>query len=313
VSFACVFPGQGSQSVGMLAALAADEAVVRDAFAEANDALGYDLWAICKDGPAEALNDTRRTQPALLAAGVAVWRAWRAHGGDTPALMAGHSLGEYTALVCAGALDFGAALKLVEHRGELMQQAVPAGTGAMAAVIGLDDEGVRAACAEAAQGDVVEAVNYNSPGQVVIAGHAAAVERAGAAAKARGAKRVLPLPVSVPSHCALMKPAAEALATRLADTAFNAPATPVVLNVTAGPATDAAAIRDALARQLYSPVRWVESMCYAADAGVTMLVECGPGKVLGGLAKRIDERLSGVSINDPDSLKAALAAVKDSQ
>lgn len=297
----------------MLGPLATNEAVVRDAFAEAGDALGYDLWALCQNGPADALNETRRTQPALLAAGVAVWRAWQVHDGATPALMAGHSLGEYTALVCAGALDFGTALKLVEHRGELMQQAVPAGTGAMAAVIGLDDEGVRAACAEAAQGEVVEAVNYNSPGQVVIAGHAAAVERAGAAAKARGAKRVLPLPVSVPSHCALMQPAADALAMRLAETAFGTPNVPVVLNVTAAPATDAGAIRDALARQLHSPVRWVESMRYAADAGVTMLVECGPGKVLGGLAKRIDERLAGISANDPDSLTAALAAVKEAQ
>lgn len=297
----------------MLAALASDETVVREAFVEAGDALGYDLWALCHDGPADALNETHRTQPALLAAGVAVWRAWRARGGAKPALMAGHSLGEYTALVCAGALDFGAALKLVEHRGELMQQAVPAGTGAMAAIIGLDDDGVRAACAEAGQGDVVEAVNFNSPGQVVIAGHAAAVERAGAAAKARGAKRVLPLPVSVPSHCALMKPAAEALAKRLADTAFNEPTVPVVLNVTAAPAGDAGAIRDALARQLHSPVRWVESMRYAADAGVTLLVECGPGKVLGGLAKRIDDRLAGVSVNDPDSLTAALAAVKEAR
>ncbi len=312
MSFACVFPGQGSQSVGMLETLAADEAVVRDTFAEAGNALGYDLWAVVQGGPADALNETHRTQPALLAAGVAVWRAWRARGGATPTLMAGHSLGEYTALVCAGALDFSTALKLVEHRGALMQQAVPAGTGAMAAVIGLDDDGVRAACADAAQGEVVEAVNYNSPGQVVIAGHTAAVERAGAAAKTRGAKRVLPLPVSVPSHCALMKPAADALASRLADTTFDTPNVPVVLNVTAAPATDAGAIREALARQLHSPVRWVESMRYAADAGVTLLVECGPGKVLGGLAKRIDERLSGISANDPDSLMAALAAVKDS-
>lgn len=312
MSFACVFPGQGSQSVGMLETLAADEAVVRDTFAEAGNALGYDLWALVQGGPADALNETHRTQPALLAAGVAVWRAWRARGGATPTLMAGHSLGEYTALVCAGALDFSTALKLVEHRGALMQQAVPAGTGAMAAVIGLDDDGVRAACADAAQGEVVEAVNYNSPGQVVIAGHTAAVERAGAAAKTRGAKRVLPLPVSVPSHCALMKPAADALASRLADTTFDTPNVPVVLNVTAAPATDAGAIREALARQLHSPVRWVESMRYAADTGVTLLVECGPGKVLGGLAKRIDERLSGISANDPDSLMAALAAVKDS-
>lgn len=297
----------------MLEALAADESAVRDVFAEATDTLGYDLWALCTEGPADALNETHRTQPALLTAGVAVWRAWRAHDGAIPAVMAGHSLGEYTALVCAGALDFRAAIKLVEHRGELMQQAVPAGTGAMAAIIGLDDDGVRAACAEAAQGDVVEAVNYNSPGQVVIAGHAAAVERAGTAAKARGAKRALPLPVSVPSHCALMKPAADALAKRLADTEFNEPTVPVVLNVTAAPATDAAAIRDALARQLHSPVRWVESMRYAAETGVTLLVECGPGKVLGGLAKRIDDRLAGISVNDPDSLTAALAAVKDAR
>ena len=311
MSFACVFPGQGSQSVGMLGALAEAESVVRDTFAEARDALGYDLWSLCADGPAERLNETQRTQPALLTAGVAVWRAWRAHGGPMPALVAGHSLGEYTALVCADALGFADAVRLVEFRGRVMQDAVPLGSGAMAAVIGLDDDGVRAACAEAAHGEVVAAVNFNSPGQVVIAGHAAAVERAGAAAKARGAKRVLPLPVSVPSHCALMVPAAERLAERLEDTAVVAPSIPVIMNATAARADTPDAIRAALAQQLHQPVRWTESMRKAADDGVTLLVECGPGKVLTGLAKRIDERLGGIAANDPETLAAAIDAAKE--
>lgn len=311
MSFACVFPGQGSQSVGMLAGLAEAEQSVRDTFAEAGDALGYDLWQLCLQGPASELNATDRTQPALLAAGVAVWRAWHAHGGPAPACVAGHSLGEYTALVCAGALDFSAAVRLVEHRGRLMQDAVPVGSGAMAAVLGLDDDSVRAACAEAAGDEVVAAVNFNSPGQVVIAGHTAAVERAGALAKVRGAKRVLPLPVSVPSHCALMQPAAEKMARRLADTPIRRPAIPVVLNVTAAPAGDPEAIRDALARQLHSPVLWSASMRRVADDGATLLVECGPGKVLSGLARRIDERLDGIATSDPDGLAAALAAARE--
>lgn len=311
MSFACVFPGQGSQSVGMLADLAEAERAVRDTFAEAGDALGYDLWKLCLEGPAAELNATDRTQPALLAAGVAVWRAWQARGGPAPTLVAGHSLGEYTALVCAGALDFTAAVRLVEHRGRLMQDAVPVGTGAMAAVLGLDDDAVRAVCAEAAGDEVVEPVNFNAPGQVVIAGNAAAVDRAGAAAKAHGAKRVLPLPVSVPSHCALMRPAAEKMARRLADTPIRRPAIPVVLNITAALAGDPETIRDALTRQLHSPVRWVESMRAAAGQGVRLLVECGPGKVLTGLAKRIDDRLEGVAANDPATLKAALAAATE--
>lgn len=311
MSFACVFPGQGSQAVGMLADLAAAEPVVRETFTQASEALGYDLWELCRQGPASELDATDRTQPALLTAGVAVWRAWEARGGATPALMAGHSLGEYTALVCAGALDFTAAVRLVEYRGKLMQEAVPVGIGAMAAVLGLDDDAVHAACAEAAGDEVVEAVNYNAPGQVVIAGHAGAVERAGAAAKARGAKRIVPLPVSVPSHCALMKPAAEKMARRLADTPIRRPGVPVLQNATAAAAADPESIRDALARQLYSPVRWVEAMQLAAGQGVTLLVECGPGKVLGGMARRIDPRLEGLSVNDPSTLDAALAATRE--
>lgn len=311
MTFACVFPGQGSQAVGMLAALAAREPVVGETFSEASEALGYDLWALCQQGPVAELNETDKTQPALLAAGYAVWRAWQRRGGPLPGLVAGHSLGEYTALVCAGALDFAAAVRLVEHRGKLMQEAVPVGVGAMAAVIGLDDEAVRDACARAADGEVVEAVNYNSPGQVVIAGHAPAVERAGEIARSLGAKRVMPLPVSVPSHCRLMKPAADRMAKRLADTPIRRPSFPVIQNVTARTAEDPEAIRDALARQLYSPVLWVESMRNAAGQGVTRILEFGPGKVLGGLAKRIDDRLSGQSVNDPESLDGALTAVEE--
>lgn len=313
MTVACVFPGQGSQAVGMLAALAEREPVVSAVFDEAGEALGYDLWALCQNGPATELNETDKTQPALLAAGFAVWRAWRQRGGPVPALVAGHSLGEYTALVCAGALDFAAAVRLVEYRGKLMQEAVPVGVGAMAAVIGLDDDAVREACARAAGEEVVEAVNYNSPGQVVIAGHAGAVERAGEIARSLGAKRVLPLPVSVPSHCRLMKPAAERMAKRLADTPIRRPSIGVVLNVTAETAEDPEAIRDALARQLYSPVRWVESMRYVAGQGVTRVLEFGPGKVLGGLAKRIDDRLTGVSVNDPGSLDGALNTMEGTE
>lgn len=308
MSFAAVFPGQGSQSVGMLASLAEAHPEVQRTFAEASEALGYDLWALTQQGPEEKLNATERTQPALLAAGVAAWRVWKAAGGSDPVAMAGHSLGEYTALVCAGALEFKAAVKLVEFRGQAMQQAVPAGQGAMAAILGLDDDQVRAACAEAAQGEVVEAVNYNSPGQVVIAGNKAAVERASEACKARGAKRALPLPVSAPSHCALMLPAAEKLATRLADMQVKVPAIPVIQNVDVQSHTDAAGIRAALKAQLHSPVRWVESAQRLAALGGTKQLEFGPGKVLAGLAKRIDKAIEAYPVYDPTTLQAALAA-----
>lgn len=312
MSIASVFPGQGSQSVGMLSELAGAHAVVRETFDEAGEALGYDLWALCQQGPESDLNGTDRTQPAMLAAGVAAWRAWTAAGGPATHMTAGHSLGEYTALVCAGALDFEAAVRLVEHRGRLMQEAVPVGVGAMAAVLGLDDEAVVSACSEAAGDEVVEAVNYNSPGQVVIAGHARAVERAIEIAKSRGARRAVLLPVSVPSHCALMKPAAERMAKRLADTPIRRPRIPVILNVTAEVAEDPERIRECLARQLHSPVRWSASMRAAADAGVTLLLEFGPGKVLSGLARRIDERLVGEPVNDPASMESALSAARGS-
>ncbi|MDP5037453.1 MAG: ACP S-malonyltransferase, partial [Alishewanella sp.] len=255
---AIVFPGQGSQSVGMLNELYQQHTVVQDTFAEASAALGYDLWALVSTGPESELNETHRTQPALLAASVAVWRLWQQQNGAAPAYFAGHSLGEYSALVCAGVLSLADAVKLVEKRGHYMQQAVPAGVGAMSAIIGLDDAAIAKACAEAAQGEVVSPVNYNSPGQVVIAGHKAAVERAGEACKAAGAKRALPLPVSVPSHCALMRPAAEQLALDLAALNFAAPSTPVVNNVDVMATNIQAEIKDALIRQLYSPVCFIE-------------------------------------------------------
>lgn len=304
--FAMVFPGQGSQTVGMLAELAADNPIVEATFKEASDALGYDLWQLTQQGPAEELNKTWQTQPALLAASVALFRLWQQKGGKTPAMMAGHSLGEYSALVCAGVLDFAEAIKLVELRGKLMQEAVPAGTGAMQAIIGLDDAAIQQACEEAAQGEVVSPVNFNSPGQVVIAGHKDAVERAGAACKAAGAKRALPLPVSVPSHCALMKPAADKLAVALENITFNAPALPVVNNVDVKCETSPEAIRSALVRQLYSPVRWTECVEFMAAQGVTSLLEVGPGKVLTGLTKRIVDTLTASAVNDPASLAAAL-------
>ncbi|MGC1054774.1 ACP S-malonyltransferase [Pantoea agglomerans] len=304
--FAFVFPGQGSQTVGMLTELAATYPLVEETFREASDALGYDLWQLVSQGPAEELNKTWQTQPALLAASVAVYRVWQQQGGEQPALMAGHSLGEYSALVCAGVLNFADAVKLVELRGKLMQEAVPEGTGAMQAIIGLDDAAIRKACEESAQGQVVSPVNFNSPGQVVIAGNKEAVERAGAACKAAGAKRALPLPVSVPSHCALMKPAADKLAVALESITFNAPAVPVINNVDVKAETDAAAIRHALVRQLYSPVRWTESVEAMAAQGVTQLLEMGPGKVLTGLTKRIVDSLTAAAVNDTASLTAAL-------
>ncbi|AYN26679.1 MULTISPECIES: ACP S-malonyltransferase [Buttiauxella] len=304
--FAFVFPGQGSQAPGMLAEIAAANPVVEATFREASAALGYDLWALTQQGPAEELNKTWQTQPALLTASVALWRVWQQQGGKTPVMMAGHSLGEYSALVCAGVIDFADAVRLVELRGKLMQEAVPAGTGAMYAIIGLDDASIAKACEEAAQGEVVSPVNYNSPGQVVIAGNKDAVERAGAACKAAGAKRALPLPVSVPSHCALMKPAADKLAVALENITFNAPTVPVVNNVDVKCETSPEAIRSALVRQLYSPVQWTKSVEFMAAQGVTQLLEVGPGKVLTGLTKRIVDTLTASAINEPVALSAAL-------
>ena len=302
--FAIVFPGQGSQAVGMLADLAEQYAVVKQTFAEASEVLGYDLWALVQDGPVEDLNQTFRTQPALLAASVAIWRVWQQLGLEQPAVLAGHSLGEYSALVCAGVIDFKQAIKLVELRGQLMQQAVPAGTGAMYAIIGLEDEAIAKACADAAQGEVVSPVNFNSPGQVVIAGQKDAVERAGVLCKEAGAKRALPLPVSVPSHCALMKPAADELAKTLSELEFNAPQIPVINNVDVVAETDPVKIKDALIRQLYSPVRWTECVEQMSAQGVEKLIEMGPGKVLTGLTKRIVKTLEGVAVNDVASLDA---------
>jgi [acyl-carrier-protein] S-malonyltransferase len=304
--FAMVFPGQGSQTVGMLAELAAENPTVEQTFREASAALGYDLWSLVQQGPAEELNKTWQTQPALLAASVAIFRVWQEKGGSKPAMLAGHSLGEYSALVCAGVIDFQQAIKLVELRGKLMQEAVPEGTGAMQAIIGLDDAAIAKACEESAQGQVVSPVNFNSPGQVVIAGNKEAVERAGAACKAAGAKRALPLPVSVPSHCALMKPAADKLAEALEKLTFNAPELPVVNNVDVKCETSPEAIRSALVRQLYNPVRWTGCVEFMAQEGVTSLLEVGPGKVLTGLTKRIVDTLTAAPVNDPASLSAAL-------
>ncbi|EGQ9303219.1 ACP S-malonyltransferase [Vibrio vulnificus] len=300
--FAIVFPGQGSQAVGMLADLGEQYEIVKQTFAQASEALGYDLWALVQNGPAEDLNQTFRTQPALLASSVAIWRVWQELGLAQPENLAGHSLGEYSALVCAGVIDFQEAIKLVELRGQLMQEAVPAGTGAMYAIIGLDDEAIAKACEEAAQGDVVSPVNFNSPGQVVIAGSKDAVERAGALCKEAGAKRALPLPVSVPSHCALMKPAAEKLAVALESIEFKAPQLPVINNVDVVAETDPAKIKDALVRQLYSPVRWTESVELMSSQGVEKLLEMGPGKVLTGLTKRIVKSLEAAAVNDVASL-----------
>ncbi|EPP22476.1 ACP S-malonyltransferase [Vibrio fluvialis] len=302
--FAIVFPGQGSQAVGMLAELGEQYDVVKQTFAEASDALGYDLWALVQNGPAEDLNQTFRTQPALLASSVAIWRVWQELGLEQPEVLAGHSLGEYSALVCAGVIDFKAAIKLVELRGQLMQEAVPAGTGAMYAIIGLDDAAIAKACEEAAQGDVVSPVNFNSPGQVVIAGQKDAVERAGALCKEAGAKRALPLPVSVPSHCVLMKPAAEKLAVALEALTFNTPQIPVINNVDVVAETDPAKIKDALVRQLHSPVRWTEGVEKMAEQGIEKLIEVGPGKVLTGLTKRIVKTLDAAAVNDIASLEA---------
>jgi [acyl-carrier-protein] S-malonyltransferase len=313
MSLALVFPGQGSQSVGMLAALAAAEPVVQQTFAEASAVLGYDLWALCQHGPESELGTTERTQPAMLAAGVATWRAWRRHGGPRPAAMAGHSLGEYTALVCSGALDFADAVALVAFRGRVMQEAVPLGTGAMAAILGLDDPQVVEACREAEHGEVVEAVNFNAPGQVVIAGHATAVARAIELARARGAKRAVPLPVSVPSHSRLMTGAARQLAEKLAGVEVRMPDVPAVYTVDVQVHASPEGIRRALTEQLYKPVRWAETVRAMLAAGATTLVECGPGKVLTSLNRRIERRadLAMLAVEDPAGLAAALAACQE--
>ena len=306
MKLAFVFPGQGSQSVGMMQGWG-DRAEVRATFAEASDALGQDLWALVTDGPADLLNQTVNTQPAMLAADVAAWRVWQAAVGATPALLAGHSLGEYAALVAAGSLNFADAIKLVRFRAEAMQAAVPEGVGAMAAILGLDDDAVRAVCSEAAAGEVVEAVNLNSPGQVVIAGNKAAVERAMALAKEKGAKRALPLPVSVPSHSSLMLPAAAKLLAHLQAITITAPAIPVLHNTDVQCHADADAIRAALAKQLHTPVRWVETVQALKAAGIERVIECGPGRVLAGLARRIDDSLPAVTLVDEASLAAALS------
>ncbi|AZL85388.1 [acyl-carrier-protein] S-malonyltransferase [Aliivibrio salmonicida] len=304
-NFAIVFPGQGSQAVGMLAELGEQHEVVTQTFAEASEALGYDLWSLVQNGPAEDLNQTFRTQPALLATSVALWRVWQEQGLAQPSVLAGHSLGEYSALVCAGVIDFKEAIKLVELRGQLMQEAVPAGVGAMFAIIGLDNDSIAKACEDAAQDEVVSPVNFNSPGQVVIAGNKDAVERAGVLCKEAGAKRALPLPVSVPSHCALMKPAADKLAVALESIEFSTPVLPVINNVDVIAETDPEKIKDALVRQLYCPVRWTEVVEQMAEQGVEMLYEVGPGKVLTGLTKRIVKSLSAAAVNDAASLEAA--------
>ena len=309
MTLAFVFPGQGSQSVGMLNTLAEAYPQVQETFAEASAALGYDLWSIATAGPEEKLNQTEITQPAMLSAGVAVWRAWQAENGPQPVVMAGHSLGEYTALTCAGAIMFADAVKLVADRGRFMQEAVPAGKGGMAAIVGLDDDQVRALCSQAAQGEVLSPVNFNSPGQVVIAGTAAAVARAVEQAKSAGAKLAKQLPVSVPSHCALMHPAAERMRERLKQLKIETPRIPVLHNAHVRTESNADAIRDALVRQVESPVRWVETIQKMAADGVDKLIECGPGRVLAGLNKRISKETQTLSVYDPESLRQARAAL----
>ncbi len=308
MSLAFVFPGQGSQKVGMLAEFA-DVATVRDTYAEASAVLGYDLWALSQNGPQEELNMTEVTQPLLLTASVALWRLWSEKGGATPSLMAGHSLGEFSALVCAGVIEFADAVDLVRKRGQFMQTAVPVGVGAMAAIIGLEDDQVDAACASASQGECVNGVNYNSPGQVVIAGHAAAVDRAIAACKEAGAKRALPLPVSAPFHTDLMRPAGVELAKVVEQMTFSAPQIPVVHNVTVAPESDPAVIKSLVVDQIFSPVPWTQCVQYMAAQGVSDTVECGAGKVLSGLNKRIEKSLNCYSTDAEASLSGAVEAL----
>jgi [acyl-carrier-protein] S-malonyltransferase len=310
MSLAFVFPGQGSQSIGMMSVLAQVSPVIQATFAEASEVLGYDLWLRCQTGPEELLNSTECTQPAMLTAGVATYRLWRERGGAVPALMAGHSLGEFTALVAAGSLNFKDAVDLVRYRGELMQAAVPPGEGAMAAIIGLEDADVTAACDEAAQGEVVEAVNFNAPGQVVIAGSAAAVARAIEAATALGARRALALPISVPAHSSLMQPAAQSLRARLADTPVARIAGIAVYGVDVKIHGEPAAIREALVKQLHTPVYWAATVRTMIGAGATHIIECGPGKILTGLNRRVDKNraLKMLSLEDPASFDEALSA-----
>ena len=301
-----VFPGQGSQSIAMQADLAADFPEVRATYAEASEQLGYDLWQLVQEGPKEKLDETVVTQPAMMSGGVATWRVWQISGGDQPALVAGHSLGQYTALVCAGAIEFAEAVNLVQRRAELMQQAVPAGDGAMAAILGLDNETVLSVCRDAEEGQVVQAVNFNSPGQVVIAGARSAVERAADLAKNAGARRALLLSVSVPAHCELMKPAAEKLADALAAAELTVPSIPVICNTDAVIYESAEQIRNGLRRQLFNPVRWTETIELMIASGATRIIECGPGKVLAGLTRRIDKSMSSACIDSPAALESAL-------
>jgi [acyl-carrier-protein] S-malonyltransferase len=312
MAFAFVFPGQGSQSVGMLGALAAADASIRGTFDEASAVLGFDLWKLVSEGPEAALNATERTQPAMLAAGVATWRVWRARGGALPAVVCGHSLGEFTALVCAQAIPFGATVDLVRFRGQVMQEAVPAGSGAMAAIIGLDDEAIEAACREAAQGGIVEAANFNSPGQVVIAGEKAAVQRAIEAARARGAKRAVALPVSVPSHTSLMRGAAERLRERLRSLELHVPRIRYLSAVDASAHEQPDEIRELLVRQLSNPVRWSDTLRAVSAGAIAQVIECGPGRVLTGLNRRIERRanLDFLALEDPASMEAALTATR---
>ena len=305
MSFAFVFPGQGSQSVGMMAAYG-DAAIVRKTFDEASAALGDDLWAMVADGPAEVLTQTVNTQPVMLTAAIAAWRLWLEKGGRQPAVVAGHSLGEYSALVAAGVIELKDAVPLVRLRAAAMQEAVPVGTGAMAAILGLDTPGIVAACADAAQGEVVEPVNFNANGQTVIAGHKAAVERAMDACKARGAKMAKALPVSAPFHSSLIRPAADKLAARLAEIELKAPAIPVINNVDVAIENEPKGIKDALIRQAYNPVRWVETIQFMASIGVDTVAECGPGKVLAGLTKRCADGITGVALADAAAIEANL-------
>jgi [acyl-carrier-protein] S-malonyltransferase len=309
IHLAMVFPGQGSQSVGMLAELAEAFPLVEETFSQASAVLGYDLWKRAQNGPADLLNRTSCTQPAMLAAGVAVWRCWQTQTERLPAIMAGHSLGEYTALVCAGAIEFADAVALVEKRGETMQDAVPEGSGAMAAILGLDDDQVKSVCEQAAQGEVASAVNFNSPGQVVIAGNTAAVERAMDLARQAGARRALLLPVSVPSHCSLMQSAAQAFAKHLAAVSIKTPVVQVLHNVDVASHDQPDAIREALAAQLFKPVRWVETVVAMQRAGIASILEMGPGKVLAGLNKRIDKSMQCIAVQSADDIEKALAVL----
>jgi len=306
---AFVFPGQGSQSVGMLAPLADEYSSIQQLFSRASDVLGYDLWALAQSGPQEQLNLTEQTQPLLLTSSVAIWQVWQSLGGSVPALMAGHSLGEYSALVCSGVIDFDAAVSLVRDRGKFMQQAVPQGVGAMSAVLGLDDQVIVSICQDVSvDGNVVEAVNFNSPGQVVVAGNADAVSKAADLLKKAGARRVAPLPVSAPFHTSLMKPAAEQLAVAIAKVEFQAPTIPIVHNVHASIESDPGKIRQLMVEQTASPVRWTQSIEFMVARGVERVVECGPGKVLSGLCRRIHKPLSASAIETPDALQATLAS-----